>query len=74
MHLSHSTDGVSSGPEANAGEASLMVHRSMPLDALHDEAAHHRVLAQQQGITYDGWSDDDVGCGGVVPVRASVIG
>lgn len=22
----------------------------------------------------DGWSDDDVGCGGVVPVRASVIG
>lgn len=22
----------------------------------------------------DGWSDDDVGSGGVVPVRASVIG
>ncbi|OHU35472.1 hypothetical protein BKG80_22065 [Mycobacteroides chelonae] len=61
MHLSHSTGGVSSGPEANAGEASLVVHRSMPLDALHDEAARRRALAQQQGITYDGWGASLVG-------------
>lgn len=54
MHLSHSADGVSNGSEADAGEASLVVHRNMPLDAPHDEAVHRRALAQQQGITYDG--------------------
>ncbi|MFL0160270.1 hypothetical protein BKG83_09805 [Mycobacteroides chelonae] len=61
MHLSHSTGGVSAGSGADAGEASLVVHRNMPLDALHDEAAHHRALAEQHGITYDGWGTSLVG-------------